>query len=420
MGQKVHPVGFRLGITRTWDSRWFEDKQYVEWLHEDLKMRKELDGMSRSAAIAKVEIERRANQARVIINTAKPGIIIGKRGAGIEEIKKKLEKISGKTVSVNVVEIKHPELDAKLVANNIVDQLEKRIAFRRAMRQALQRTMKAGAKGIKVQCGGRLGGAEIARVERNFEGKVPLHTLRANIDYAHSEAYTTFGRIGVKVWIYLGEVLPAGKQAPAVAQPRDTRPPRRPRPPHAIKPMTGPGSEPKPAAGPAPAAEAAPQVGTAQVGTAQVGAPPAEAPQVEASMVEVHASVPAPPPQPTPAPTPPATATPPAPPAPQAEGDQKSPTPDASMVEVAAAGPKPHQKPQPKPAPKAGGPKAAAAPKAAAPKPAPAPKPAAAPQPEPDKQPPTPDASMVEVAANEPKPDEPAKDDDTKTDGGVA
>ncbi len=254
MGQKVHPVGLRLGITRTWDSRWFEDKQYVNWLHEDLRMRKELDKLSRSAAVARVEIERRANQARVMISTAKPGIIIGKRGAGIEEIKKRLEKITGKQVSVNVVEIKHPELDAKLVANNIVDQLEKRIAFRRAMRQALQRTMKAGAKGIKVQCGGRLGGAEIARVERNFEGKVPLHTLRANIDYAHSEAYTTFGRIGVKVWIYLGEVLPDGKQQPLQPQTRDARPQRRPRPARPPRPVTAAAAPATP--GTAPAAPA--------------------------------------------------------------------------------------------------------------------------------------------------------------------
>jgi small subunit ribosomal protein S3 len=209
MGQKVNPVGFRLGITRTWDSRWFEGKQYRTRLHEDLRIREIVDSLSRSAAVSKLEIERRANQVRIVINTAKPGIIIGKRGAGIEDLRKRLERESGKPVNVNVVEIKHPELDAKLVANNIVDQLEKRIAFRRAMRQAIQRTMKAGAKGIKVQVGGRLGGAEIARVERNFEGKVPLHTLRANIDYAQSEAYTTFGRIGVKVWIYLGEVMPA-------------------------------------------------------------------------------------------------------------------------------------------------------------------------------------------------------------------
>jgi small subunit ribosomal protein S3 len=236
VGQKVNPVGLRLGITRTWDSRWFENKQYRDWLHEDLRMRKLVDGLSRSAAVSKLEIERRANQIRVVISTAKPGIIIGKRGAGIEDLKKKLEKVSGKQVNVNVLEIKHPELDAKLVANNIVDQLEKRIAFRRAMRQAIQRTIKAGAKGIKVQVGGRLGGAEIARVERNFEGKVPLHTLRANIDYAHSEAYTTFGRIGVKVWVYLGEVLPDGKaKADAAAAARPSRLPTRTRTPRAAK-----------------------------------------------------------------------------------------------------------------------------------------------------------------------------------------
>jgi len=208
MGQKIHPLGLRLGITRTWDSRWFEKKHYQEWLHEDLKVRKYFTRLARVAGISRVEIERRANQARIIINTAKPGIIIGKRGAGIEEIRKNLEKLTKKSIQVNVVEIKHPELDARLVGQNIVDQLEKRIAFRRAMKQAIMRTMKAGARGIKVQVSGRLGGAEIARTERNFEGKVPLHTLRANIDYANVEAFTTFGRIGVKVWIYTGEQLP--------------------------------------------------------------------------------------------------------------------------------------------------------------------------------------------------------------------
>ncbi|MGB8519595.1 MAG: 30S ribosomal protein S3, partial [Candidatus Tumulicola sp.] len=208
MGQKIHPVGLRLGITRTWDSRWFEKKHYIDWLHEDVAIRKFLNRWVRSAAISKVEIERRANQARVIVNTAKPGIIIGKRGIGIEEIRKNLEKLTGKNVQVNVMEIKHPELDARLVGQNIVDQLEKRIAFRRAMKQAIMRTMKAGARGVKVQVSGRLGGAEIARTERNADGKVPLHTLRADIDYANVEAFTTFGRIGVKVWIYRGEVLP--------------------------------------------------------------------------------------------------------------------------------------------------------------------------------------------------------------------
>jgi small subunit ribosomal protein S3 len=210
MGQKIHPVGLRLGITRTWDSRWFEKKNYQAWLHEDVSIRKYFGRMTRAAAISKVEIERRANQARVIVNTGKPGIIIGKRGVGIDEIRRNLEKLTGKQVQVNVVEIKHPEMDARLVGQNIVDQLEKRIAFRRAMKQAIMRTMKAGARGVKVQVSGRLGGAEIARTERNHDGKVPLHTLRADIDYAHVEAFTTFGRIGVKVWIYKGEVLPEG------------------------------------------------------------------------------------------------------------------------------------------------------------------------------------------------------------------
>jgi small subunit ribosomal protein S3 len=208
MGQKIHPVGLRLGITRTWDSRWFEKKNYQAWLHEDVAIRKYFGRMTRAAAISKVEIERRANQARVIVHTGKPGIIIGKRGVGIDEIRRNLEKLTGKQVQVNVVEIKVPELDARLVGQNIVDQLEKRIAFRRAMKQGIMRTMKAGARGVKVQVSGRLGGAEIARTERNHDGKVPLHTLRADIDYAHVEAFTTFGRIGVKVWIYKGEVLP--------------------------------------------------------------------------------------------------------------------------------------------------------------------------------------------------------------------
>jgi len=208
MGQKIHPVGMRLGITRTWDSRWFEKKHYVDWLHEDVAIRKSFNRWMRSASISKIEIERRANQARVIVNTAKPGIIIGKRGVGIDDIRKNLEQLTGKSIAVNVMEISHPELDARLVAQNIVDQLEKRIAFRRAMKQAIMRTIRAGARGIKVQVSGRLGGSEIARTEHNADGKVPLHTLRADIDYAQVEAFTTFGRIGVKVWIYRGEVLP--------------------------------------------------------------------------------------------------------------------------------------------------------------------------------------------------------------------
>ena len=210
MGQKIHPVGLRLGITRTWDSRWYEKKNYRAWLHEDAAIRKYFGRLTRAASISKVEIERRANQARIIVHTAKPGIIIGKRGVGIEDIRRGLEHLTQKAVQVNVVEIKHPELDARLVGQNIVDQLEKRIAFRRAMKQAIMRTMKAGGRGVKVMVSGRLGGAEIARSEQNHDGKVPLHTLRADIDYAHVEAFTTFGRIGVKVWIYKGEVLPEG------------------------------------------------------------------------------------------------------------------------------------------------------------------------------------------------------------------
>src|SRR5947209_7386835 len=220
MGQKIHPVGLHLGITRTWDSRWFEKKHYRTWLHEVVKIRKYFARWTRPAAISKIEIERRSNQTRVIVNTAKPGIIIGKRGVGIEEIRKGLETLTGKPVQVNVMEIKHPELDARLVGQNIVDQLEKRIAFRRAMKQAIMRSMRAGARGIKVQVSGRLGGSEIARTEHNHDGKVPLHTLRADIDYAHVEAFTTFGRIGVKVWIYRGEVLPEHARGPEARGPQ--------------------------------------------------------------------------------------------------------------------------------------------------------------------------------------------------------
>jgi len=273
MGQKIHPVGLRLGITRTWDSRWFEKKHYREWLFEDHKIRKYFTRWMRPAAISRIEIERRANQMRVIINTGKPGIIIGKRGVGIEEIRKNLEKLTGKAVQVNVMEIKHPELDARLVGQNIVDQLEKRIAFRRAMKQAIMRTMKAGARGIKVQVSGRLGGAEIARTERNADGKVPLHTLRADIDYAHVEAFTTFGRIGVKVWIYRGEVLP---DQPRGEQLRDARADRggfRDRRDRGGRGRGGQGrgpGAPRPAQTETPAVEAAPVADTAE---AQVHTP---------------------------------------------------------------------------------------------------------------------------------------------------
>jgi small subunit ribosomal protein S3 len=268
MGQKIHPVGLRLGITRTWDSRWFEKKHYRDWLHEDHKIRKYFTRWMRPAAISRIEIERRANQMRVIINTGKPGIIIGKRGVGIEEIRKNLEKLTGKAVQVNVMEIKHPELDARLVGQNIVDQLEKRIAFRRAMKQAIMRTMKAGARGIKVQVSGRLGGAEIARTERNADGKVPLHTLRADIDYAHVEAFTTFGRIGVKVWIYRGEVLPDQPRGEQLRDARSDRGGFRERRERGGRGRGGQGrgpGAPRPAQTEVPAVESAPAVETAPV-----------------------------------------------------------------------------------------------------------------------------------------------------------
>lgn len=207
MGQKIHPIGLRLKITRGWDGRWFQEKKYADWLHEDLKIRKFVRDRLKNAGISRIEIER-ADRVNVIIHTAKPGLVIGRKGVGIEDLRKTMSALVGKEVKVTVQEIKTPELDAALVADNIVEQLEKRVAFRRAMKQAVSRTMKAGARGIKVQCSGRLAGAEIARSERSFEGKVPLHTLRADIDYAIKEAFTTYGQIGVKVWIYRNDILP--------------------------------------------------------------------------------------------------------------------------------------------------------------------------------------------------------------------
>ncbi|MBT9167010.1 MAG: 30S ribosomal protein S3 [Syntrophomonadaceae bacterium] len=208
MGQKVSPVGFRLGIIRDWEAKWYADKKYTEQLHEDLQIRKVVAKHLVNAGVSRVEIERVANRIRISVHTAKPGIVIGKGGAGVDELRKKLEKFTGKQVHINIIEIKVPEMDAYLVAESIATQLTKRIAFRRAMKQSLLRTMRSGAKGIKVMVSGRLGGAEIARREAYHEGSVPLQTLRANIDYGFVEAHTTYGRIGVKVWIYKGEVLP--------------------------------------------------------------------------------------------------------------------------------------------------------------------------------------------------------------------
>ncbi len=213
MGQKVNPKGFRVGIIRDWEGRWYADRNYGELLHEDLKIRKYVKQKLKMAGVPKVEIERAANRVKVSVHAAKPGIVIGRGGTEVENLRKAIELMTGKQIAVNIVEIKKPELDATLVAENVAAQLEKRTSFRRAMKQTVQRSMRQGAQGIKIQCGGRLGGAEIARSEWYHEGKVPLHTLRADIDYGFAEANTTYGKIGVKVWIYKGEVLPVKKVA---------------------------------------------------------------------------------------------------------------------------------------------------------------------------------------------------------------
>jgi small subunit ribosomal protein S3 len=220
VGQKVNPHGLRIGIIRTWDAKWYADKEYAANLHEDIKMRKLIKKKLYAAGVSRIEIERSLNRVKVTVHTAKPGMVIGRGGSGIEDLKQTLKKLTGKTIDVNVAEIKQAELDSTLVAENIAAQLEKRIAFRRAMKQSVMRTMRMGAKGIKVMVGGRLGGAEIARTESYREGSIPLHTLRADIDYGTAEAHTTFGVIGVKVWIYKGEILPQAKKpvAPAVSE----------------------------------------------------------------------------------------------------------------------------------------------------------------------------------------------------------
>jgi small subunit ribosomal protein S3 len=208
VGQKVHPKGLRLGIIKDWDAKWYSQKEYQKLLHEDFKIRKYLKDKLYHSGLSRVEIERAANRVKVNIYTAKPGIVIGRGGAEVENLKKHLESMTGKKFNININEIKKPELDAQLVAENVASGLEKRIAFRRAMKQAVTRSMRMGAEGIKIMVAGRLGGAEIARSEWYSEGKVPLHTLRADVDYGFAESNTTYGKIGVKVWIYKGEVLP--------------------------------------------------------------------------------------------------------------------------------------------------------------------------------------------------------------------
>lgn len=213
MGQKIHPHGLRLGIVRTWSSKWYEEKNYAVWLHEDLKLRRYIEERYKlpplEAGISKVEIERMAKKVKITIHTMKPGVVIGRHGSGIEELKQKLQSMSDSEIFLNVQEVRKAELDARLVAQNIARQLERRVSFRRAMKKAVQTTMKFGAKGIRINCAGRLGGADMSRREWYREGRVPLHTLRADIDYGFDEADTTYGMIGVKVWIFKGEVLDA-------------------------------------------------------------------------------------------------------------------------------------------------------------------------------------------------------------------
>ena len=211
MGQKINPIGLRTGIIRDWEAKWYADKDFANLLHEDLKIREYIEKNLKDASISKVEIERAANRVNIAVHTGKPGMVIGKGGSEIDKLRSALSKLTGKRVHINVVEVKKIDMDAKLVAESIARQLENRVSFRRAQKQALGRAIKSGAKGIRTQVSGRLGGADIARSEGYSEGTVPLHTLRADIDYAHEEADTTYGKLGVKVWIYRGEVLPVKK-----------------------------------------------------------------------------------------------------------------------------------------------------------------------------------------------------------------
>lgn len=218
MGQKVNPIGFRLGITRTWDSRWFAKRDYARLLHEDIALRKFLKGKLYSAGISKIDIERAASKVKINVHTARPGIVIGKKGAGVEQLKAEVQKLSTNEIFLNIIEVKKPEANATLIAENVAAQLEKRVAFRRAMKKCMTAAFKQGIKGIKIRVSGRLGGAEIARTEWYSEDSVPLHTLRANIDYGTAEAHTTYGIIGIKAWVYHGEMATLKKQAAAEAK----------------------------------------------------------------------------------------------------------------------------------------------------------------------------------------------------------
>jgi small subunit ribosomal protein S3 len=297
MGQKVNPHGFRLGITTDFKSRWFADKQYSEYVKEDVAIRRLMSKGMERAGIAKVEIERTRDRVRVDIHTARPGIVIGRRGAEADRIRGELEKLTGKQVQLNILEVKNPEGDAQLVAQGVAEQLSNRVSFRRAMRKSMQSALKSpGVKGIRVQCSGRLGGAEMSRSEFYREGRVPLHTLRANIDYGFYEARTTFGRIGVKVWLYKGEV-PTGsraeREAAAAAEAlrqRRERPAGRPRR-SGSQGTTGVSTDAGRAATETPAVGKAPDVANPQDGIADVVAPeaPAVQPEVQESPVTTAA-----------------------------------------------------------------------------------------------------------------------------------
>ena len=224
MGQKVHPIGFRLGFNKTWGSRWYADKDYAKLLHEDLDLKRDLKKRFAHAGVSKIEIERAANKLKIDIHTSRPGIIIGRKGAEVDKLKTEVQKRTGREVFINIQEIQKPELDAQLIGESVALQLEKRVAFRRAMRKAVESALRFGARGIKVRVSGRLNGAEISRSEWYLHGQLPLQTLRADIDYGFAEAGTTYGKLGVKVWLYKGERL-----KPLIGQEEEIRPPRRAR-----------------------------------------------------------------------------------------------------------------------------------------------------------------------------------------------
>jgi small subunit ribosomal protein S3 len=229
MGQKINPHGFRLGITTEFKSRWYADKLYKDYVKEDVLIRRTMEKNMERAGVSRIEIERTRDRVRIDLHTARPGIVIGRRGTEADRLRLDLEKLTGKQVQLNILEVKNPEIDAQLVAQGVAEQLAARVSFRRAMRKAMQSAFKAGAQGIRIQCGGRLGGAEMSRSEFYREGRVPLHTLRANIDYGFYEAHTTFGRIGVKVWIYKGEVIQSRAEREAAALAAKNTKPERPR-----------------------------------------------------------------------------------------------------------------------------------------------------------------------------------------------